>query len=156
MENICLFLLSLNLLSHIIRHQLENSSLKFLIEASMKKCLVVSASAPQSHMGLLKSLELWWSFCSLRWMNCSGSLVSNLPPNGSYIRNNNISFKEKKIFSIDLNCLIDSASCMVLSNLFHSLTQKGKKEQKPFISSDGKRWQGTCVWYWRASWCKKT
>ena len=33
-----------------------------------------------------------------------------------------------KFFSIDLNCLIDLASRMVLSNLFHSLTQKGKKE----------------------------
>ena len=99
---------------------------------------------------------LWWRFCSLRWMNCSRSLVSNLPPNGSYIENNDLSFKEKKIFSIDLNCLIDSVSCMVLSNLFHSLTQKGKKEQKSFIRSDGKRWHGTCVWYRCALWCKKT
>ena len=58
----------------------------------------------------------------------SRSLVSNLTPTGSCIENNDLWFKEKKFFSIDLNCLTDSASRMVLSNLFHSLTQKGKKE----------------------------
>ena len=36
--------------------------------------------------------------------------------------------KEIKFFNIDLNCLIDLASRMVLYDLFHSLTQKGKKE----------------------------
>ena len=92
-----------------------------------KKWLVVSVSAPQSHMGLTQSLKLWRNLCSLRWLNCSRSLVSNLTPTGSCIENNHLWFKEKKFFSIDLNCLIDSASHMVLSNLFHSLTQKVKR-----------------------------
>ena len=82
----------------------------------------------QSHMGLTQSLKLWRNLCSLRWLNCSWSLVSILTPTGSCIENNDLWFKEKMFFSIDLNCLTDSASRMVLSNLFHSLTQKGKKE----------------------------
>ena len=90
-----------------------------------KKCLVVSVSAPQSHMGLPHSLKLWRNLCELSWLNCSRSLVSNLTPTGSCIENNDLWFKEKKFFSIDLNCLIDSASRIVLTNLFHSLIQKG-------------------------------
>ena len=72
--------------------------------------------------------EIMTKFVFIKVMNCKRSLVSNLTPTGSCIENNDLWFKEKKFFSIDLNCLIDSASRMVLSNLFHSLTQKGKKE----------------------------
>ena len=93
-----------------------------------KKWLVVSVSAPQSHMGLTQFLKLWPKLCLLRRLNRSRSFVSNLIPTRSCIRNNHLWFKEKTFFSIDLNCLIDSASGMVLSNLFHYLTQKGKKE----------------------------
>ena len=42
------------------------------------------------------------------------------------MENNNFYFREKKFINISLNC--DSASRMVLSNLFDFLTQKGKKE----------------------------
>ena len=44
--------------------------------------------------------------------------------------------QRKKVLSIDLNCLIDSASCMVLSNLFHSLTQIVIKMLKTFSSAE--------------------
>ena len=54
------------------------------------------------------------------------------------IKNNDLWFKEKKFFRMDLNCLIDSASRMMLSNLSHSLTQKGKKRMLKAFSSAGK------------------
>ena len=61
-------------------------------------------------------------------VNCSRSLANNLIPTGSYIENKDLWFKERKFFSIDLNCLIDSTSHMLLSNFFHSQTLKEKKE----------------------------
>ena len=74
-------------------------------------------------------LNLWQNLFSLSWLNCSRGLVSNLTPTGSCIENYGLWFKGEKFFRIDLNCLMDSASLMVLSNLlFHCLTQKGKKE----------------------------
>ena len=40
--------------------------------------------------------------------------------------------------NIDLNCLIDSAYGMVLTNLFHTPTQKGEKRMLKAFSSAGK------------------
>ena len=81
-----------------------------------------------NNMGFTQSSKIWPNLCLLRYLYCSRSFVSNLTPTRSCIKNNHLSFKEKTFFSIDLNCLIISASRMVLSNLFDSLTQKGKKE----------------------------
>ena len=65
-----------------------------------KMWLVVSVSAPQSHMGLTQSLKLWQNLCSLRWLNCSWSLVSNLSPTGSCIKNIDLWFKEKSYLAL--------------------------------------------------------
>ena len=85
----------------------------------------------QHHNDTWDSHSLWnydEIMYSLRWLNCNWSLVSNVTLTGSCIENNDLCFREKKLISIDLNCLIDSASRMVLPYLFHFLTQKGKKE----------------------------
>ena len=79
-------------------------------------------------MGLPQSLKLWRNLFLLSWPNFSRSLVSNLTPTGSCIENKDICFIEKKFINIDFNSLTDSAFRIVLSNLFHSLTQKGKTE----------------------------
>ena len=81
--------------------------------------------------------EIMTKFVFIKVMNCKRSLVSNLTPTGSCIENNDLWFKEKKFFSIDLNCLTDSASRM-LSNLFHSLTQKGEERMLKAFSTAGK------------------
>ena len=54
------------------------------------------------------------------------------------IESNDFCFKKKKVDNIDLNCLIDLASRMALSYLFHSLTQIGKKRMLTAFSSAGK------------------
>ena len=135
-----------NYLKHLIGHQLETLHLSFnwsiysiniitdllyLIKKNWqrkRKWLVFPVSVPQWHMGLTLSLKLWRNLCSLTWLNCRRSIVSNLTPTGSCIKNSDLCFKEKMVFSIHLNYLIHSVSCIVLSNLLHFLTKKGKKE----------------------------
>ena len=125
----------------------SNSSFKFLKKGSIlskslrsfclfiaknvqrkKKWSVLSVSEPQSHIGLRASLKLWRNLCSFRWLNFNRNLDNNLTPARSWIANNDFCFKLKKSFNIDLKGLIFSAFLREISNLYHSLTQKGKKD----------------------------
>ena len=61
------------------------------------KYLVVLISAPQLHMRLTKSLNIWRNLSSLKWLNSSRSLVSNFAPIWSCIENNNLCFRCEKL-----------------------------------------------------------
>ena len=53
-------------------------------------------------------------------LSFSLNLASNFTPTGSCVKNNDLCFKMKNPISINLNCLIDLASRMELSNLLRS------------------------------------
>ena len=125
----------------------SNSSFKFLKEGSIlrkslrsfcrfiakngrkrpKKWSVVSVSVPQSHIGLTASLKLWRNLCSFIWLNFNLNTDNNLTPAGSWIANCDFCFRLKKSLNIELTRLISSAFLREVSNLHHSLTEKGKK-----------------------------
>ena len=91
-----------------------------------KKWSVASVAEPQSHIWLRASLKLWRNLCSFRWLNFNRNLHNNLTPAGSWIANNNFSFKLQKSFNIDLKRFIFLACLREISNLYDSLTQKVK------------------------------
>ena len=54
--------------------------------------------------------------------------VKSLTPVGSWIENNDLSCKEKNFINIDLKHLKYTDFFIMLSSLFHSFMQNGKKE----------------------------
>ena len=122
-------------LNHIVGHQLETLHLSFQLRHLSDKHhhrafvfhLQKICNIRKSDWLFLfqhhnytwdRSLKLQQNLYSLRWLNCSPSLVSNLTSTGSYIENNDLWFKEKMFFTIDLNCLTNSASqwcCLICS-----------------------------------------
>ena len=127
-------------LNYIVKHLIEilhqNLQLKDLLDKgchgdfgnARKKCLIVSISVPQLHVGLTQPLNFWQNLCLFKWLHFSCSLLSNFTPIWSCIENSDCCFDLKNCIMIDINCLIDSTQRMEFPKLFDSLTQTGEKE----------------------------
>ena len=78
---------------------------------------------------------LWQNLCSFKRLNFKPNLNNNLTPAGLWIAYNDFCFNIMKSFNVDLNHWLLSAFHRVISNLYHSLTQKGKKWLLEIFSS---------------------
>ena len=95
-----------------------------------RKCLVVSISAPQSHIGFTAFLKRWRNLCSFKWLNFSLSFVSIFTSIGSYVENN-LDFNVEDCINIDLNCLLNLTARMefpksAVSNSFYKRNSKSQ------------------------------
>ena len=127
-------------LNYIVKHLIEilhqNLQLKDLLDKgchgdfgnARKKCLIVSISVPQLHVGLTQPLNFWQNLCLFKWLHFSCSLLSNFTPIWSCIENSYLCSDLKNCVNIDMNSLLDLAPRMEFLKLFGFLTQTGKKK----------------------------